>query len=191
MSQSTNDIPAQKLSKADKKSAIMAELITGASAYDLGMKYNISPTLIGTWRREQRKQAEKIDVQELAAIQPEVLKAVVDEVRTKAENSSELETHDLEKIYKQLDKVENGVASVQMLEDGFHTTMMNMLVWANNKISDDMKVSEWTQLVNGVSNLHGSLFGKGSSTQINLMQQNNGGGASSAKLEKFKSGFRI
>ena len=175
------------LTKAEKKLAIMAGILKGATAADMGKDYDVSPITIGAWMRESRKESERTKVAEVASVDPVVLEAVVEDIRTKASNSSTTTTKQLNRLDKELDNLVEGVAGIEMLERGFHTSVMNLLTWANDKISDDMKVSEWTQLVNGISTLHSSIFGRGSATTINMMQQNN---TSSAKVEKFKGSFR-
>jgi len=177
------------MTKEQKKLAIMAEMTKGGKANEVGERYNVNPITINSWMRTQRKEHEKESVAQLAKVDPIVLEAVVQEVKEKAENSSTITTKQLDRLDIQLDNIKDGIVGVQQLEPEFHNTMMKLLKWANNKITDDMKVSEWTQLVTGISQLHGTMFGKGSSTQINLMQQNNG--TSSAKVEKFRGGFRI
>jgi len=178
---------AKLLTKAEKKLAIMAGMLKGASATDMGEEYDVSPITIGAWMREQRKSGERADIETLSSVDPVVLTAVVEDIRTKARNSPTSTTRQLDKLDKDLDNLVEGVAGIEMLERGFHDTIMRLLGAANRKITDDMKVSEWTQLVNGISTLHSSIFGKGSATTINMMQQNN---TSSAKVEKFKGSFR-
>ena len=175
------------LTKAEKKLAIMAGMLKGASASDMGEEYNVSPITIGAWMRDQRKEAEKADIQTLASVDPVVLTAVVDDIRTKASSSTTSTTRQLNKLDKELDNLVEGITGIEVLERGFHDSILKLLTWANQKITDDMKVSEWTALVNGISILHSSIFGKGSATTINMMQQNN---TSSAKVEKFKGSFR-
>jgi len=178
------------MNKEQKKLAILAEMAKGGRASEVGEKYNVSPLTIGSWMKAQRKEHEKESVAELTHVDPIVLEAVTQEIKDKASNSSTITTKQLDRLDVQLDNIKEGVVGVKLLETEFHTTMMNLLKWANKKITDDMKVSEWTQLVSGISSLHSTLFSKGSNTQINLMQQNNGGNGSSAKVEKFKGGFR-
>jgi len=177
------------MTKAEKKLAILAEMAKGGKAKELGEKYDVNPLTIGSWMKAQMRQHEKESVVELAHVDPVVLEAVVQDIKDKAANSSTSTTKQLDRLDKQLDTIQDGVVGVKALETEFHSTMMNLLKWANGKITEEMKVSEWTQLVSGVSGLHSTLFSKGSNTQINLMQQNNAGG-SSAKVEKFKNGFR-
>jgi len=179
------------MTKEQKKKAILAGLLVGESPKELGLKYEISPIVISGWAKKQRRDAENEDVMNTAKVDPVVLEAVAQEIKSKAKRNPEITTPQLNKLDVQLDLITEGVVGVQRLEDEFHRTMMNLLTWANAKITDDMKTSEWTHIVKGVSGLHDTMFGKGSNTQINLMQQNNGGGASSAKVDKFRGGFRI
>lgn len=178
---------SDKMNLVQKKVAILAELNRGEIAAELAIKYNVNPMTIGKWKREARQAAEKAKVLELEVVEPEVLETVIQEVREKAK-SADLTPKQYRKLDAQLDKVSEGVSSLQMLDTGFHNTMLNLLEWANDRINDDMKVSEWTQLVNGISTLHSTLFSKGATNNINIMQNNTSG--NTAKVEKFKGGFR-
>ncbi len=179
-----------KLNKVQKKKAIMARMLVGGNANEIGEEFNTSPLTINKWMRDELTSDDQDEVIDLISVNPVVLTAVADEVKRKASSSTTITTKQLDKLDREIDKVTKGVVGLQMLEAEFHDSIMKMLVWANNKITDDMKISEWTQLVNGISTLHTALFSKGSNTQINLMQ-NNGGGASSAKVDKFRGGFRV
>ena len=178
---------AKLLTKEEKRVAILAELLVGVDKYDLSGKYEIDVRVITKWERQHKNQSEKDEVVEL---DPVVVATVVNEIKAKAETNENITPKQLDRLGIGLDKLKSGVDSLQLLETDFHNTIMNMLRWANGKINDDMKVSEWTQLVNGITTLHSTLFGKGSSTQINLMQQNGINVGSSAKVEKFKGGYR-
>ena len=178
-----------KLSTEQKKIAIMAELNLGAKLVDVAEKYDVNPMTIGTWRRKARKDAEKDSIIDLETVPPEVIETVLMEVKEKAKKSENLSPKQYRKLDAQLDNLSNGVSSLQLLDTGFHNTMLNLLEWANDKITDDMKVSEWTALVNGISTLHSNMFGKSANTNVNIIQANNNAG-SSAKVEKFKAGFR-
>lgn len=176
-----------KLTKEQKKTSIIASMLVGGNAEELSKEYGVNISTIRMWMNKERANAERDEVINLDSV---VLEAVSQEIMNKAENNPTVTTKQLNKLDKGLVKLKDGVAGLEMLESEFHDSIMKLLTWANNKISDEMKVSEWTQLVNGITSLHSTLFSKGSNTQINLMQQNNNNNASSAKVEKFKGGFR-
>lgn len=176
-----------KLSIDQKKVAILAELNTGASATELAIKYDVNPMTIGSWRRKQRLEAERVAILEVETVDADVVASVVAGIKEKA--SDALPPKQYRKLDAQLDKLQEGVTSLQMLDTAFHNSMMNLLEWANDRIQDDMKVSEWTALVNGISVLHNNMFGKGANTNVNIINSANVGG-SSAKVEKFKASFR-
>ena len=174
------------LTKPQKKQVCLAEALTGASPQEVATKYGVDVQTVRNWLREDARQAERDEVIDL---DPIVVATVVGEIKAKAENSANITTKQINKLERGLDKLQDGLIGLDLLESSFHTTIMNLLDWANGKIVEDMKVSEWTQLVNGITELHSTLFGKGSSTQINLMQQNNQM-TSATKVDAFKSGFR-
>ncbi len=176
--------------KEQKKQAIIAAMIMGGDANKLGEAYNVSPIAISSWMRQAGKEAEKDKAVNLKDIDPVALEIVTKEIKRKASNNPSITTDQLDKLEKGIDDIRTGVAGLQILEIKFHDTIMNLLKIANSKITDDMKISEWNTLVNGITSLHSTIFNKGSQTNINMLQQNNGGGQSSAKVDLFKGGFR-
>jgi len=167
--------------------ACLAEVLVGEDMTTVATKYGVEISTLKRWLATDAKQSERDEIIDLDQV---VVATVVQEIKRKAERSHNITTPQLNKLERGLDKLQDGVNGLELLETSFHTTIMSLLTWTDNKITNDMKVSEWTQLVNGVTNLHSTLFGKGSNTQINLLQQNNGGLASATKVEKFKSSFR-
>ena len=165
--------------KHEKRALALAELKMGATIAEVRDKLDVPYSTILKWRRDEAKHQETADI---ADLDPTVVDVVVRESKKKIENMPESE-----KLAKEFDKVATAVDGMKLLEAGFHDTMMNMLKWANKRITDDMKVSEWSSLVTGVSTLHRAAFGKDGGTVIN-MQQNNVG--SSSEVSKFKQGFR-
>lgn len=181
----------EKLSKEAKKTAIIAGMFVGGNANELGKTYNVNPVTIGSWMREEAKKSDKDEVIALKEVDPIALEVMANEVKRKASDNPNITTKQLIDLEKSIDKVVTGAIGLKLLEAEFHLTIMNLLKVANNKIDNDMKISEWTALVNGINTLHTSLFKISSSTNIQMLQQNNGGGVSSAKVEKFKGGFRL
>lgn len=176
------------LDMEQKRVAILAELLQGETAKDLAIKYDVNPMTIGKWRKEARQKAEQEEAIALTTVEPEVIKSVVEGIKEKAEANPNITTKQYIKLDVQLEKLKEGVTSLQVLDTAFHDTMLNMLTWANNQISDEMKVSEWTQLVNGIATLHKSIFGKDNVNNVNIVQANNVGG--NADTTAFKAGFR-
>ena len=179
-----------KLNKEQKKKAIMAGMLTGGSATELGEEYNVNPITIGSWMKAHAKTADKDEVLDLKEVDPIALEVIGTEVKRKASDNPNITTKQLDKFEKGVDGIISGVVGLQLLETEFHTLIMKLLKWADKKITDDMKISEWATLVDKITSLHTSLF-KTTNTNINLLQQNNGGGVSSAKVEKFKGGYRL
>ena len=176
-----------KLPKGEKKKLILAEMAIGGQANELAEKYDVNPMTISSWKRAERKRLEAETVEQARTADPVVLDAVVLELKTKA-SESDMPPVEIEKIVKKLDVVVEGVNGLQLLEGELHKTMMKLLGVANSKITDDMKMTDWSMLVTKIGEMHKILFATDSVTNFNMMQQNNGG--SSAKVEKFKSGFR-
>jgi len=168
----------------DKKVAILAELKGGETVKDLASKYEVNPMTISSWRRKERDELSKIDSQKLVDIPKETVTEVITEMKFKAEQ--DLTPKQFEKMELQLDKIGNSVEGLRDMDEAFKTTLLNLLHWANMKIEEDMKISEWTQLVKGVSDMHKTLFSKDSNV-VNIVnnQQNN-----VAEIDAFKAGFR-
>ena len=180
-----------KLNKEQKKTAIIASMLMGGNANKLGEEYNVNPITIASWMRAEAKKAEQDEAIELKEVDAVALEIVASEVKRKASDNPAITTKQLGKLEKGIDGVVKGAIGLKVLESEFHDTIMNLLNVANKKITDDMKISEWTAIVNGINMLHTSLFKINSSTNIQMLQQNNGGGVSSAKVEKFKGGYRL
>ena len=194
----------QNMNNKQKKVAVLAEMALGAKRQDMMAKYGVGSTSIINWRREELEKRERdATVESLAKVEAvpvamaEIMLKDVEEPisvedltsNLKEKASANLSPKEFTKLDRQIDKMADGLTGLKMLETDFQVVMLNLLTWANNKIEDDMKISEWTQLVTGISTLHGTMFGKGAGTTINMMQQNNGGESSTA-VSKFKSGFR-
>jgi transposase-like protein len=175
------------LTREQKKQAVLAEMLTGSNLTDVATRYKVDAVTIRSW---VRKEDERALADEVIDLDPVILRAVTKEIKDKAANSPTMTTQQLNRLDEGLANIKDGVDGLKLLENNFHDTILKMLTWANSRITDDMKISEWKTIVDGIVSLHSTLFGKGSSTQINLMQQNNNNNASSAKVEKFKGGFR-
>ncbi len=176
-----------KLPKGEKKKLILAEMAIGGMANELAEKYDVNPMTIASWKRAERKRLEAETVLEAKSADPVVLDAVVLELKTKVAES-DMPPVEMDKVVKKLDVLVEGVNGLQLLESELQQTMMKLLRVANSKITDDMKMSDWSMLVTKIGEMHKILFATDSVTNFNMMQQNNGG--SSAKVEKFKGGFR-
>ncbi len=176
-----------KLPKGEKKKLILAEMAIGGQANELAEKYDVNPMTISSWKRAERKRLEAETVLEAKSADPVVLDAVVLELKTKVAES-DMPPVEMDKVVKKLDVLVEGVNGLQLLESELQNTMMKLLRVANSKITDDMKMSDWSMLVTKIGEMHKILFATDSVTNFNMMQQNNGG--SSAKVEKFKGGFR-
>ncbi len=174
-----------KLPKIEKKKLIMAEMAIGANVDLLAEKYDVNPMTIGSWRRKARLEQE--DIVSTTKVDPVVLDAIVLEIKDKAAKS-DLTDEELTRVETQLDVAITGVKGLQVLEGKFRDTMIRLLRVANHKIDDEMKLSDWSLMVTKLGELHKTLFSSGDTTNINMLQQNNGG--SSTKVEKFKAGYR-
>jgi len=164
----------------EKKLAILADSANGETPMELSIKYGVAPNTIRGWLS---KDQEAKDMAKIAKAPERVVKATIEEIKAKA---AILPAKACNKIETELDKISGNVKGLQALDAKFQDTFINLLSWANNRISEDMKISEWTTLVNGVKDLHKTIFSQ-ENTQINIVnnQQNN-----SADKDAFKAGFR-
>lgn len=178
------DIDHKALSPAQKQIAILAEMNRGAKANELALKYDVNPMTIGNWKRKARIEAEKDAVQDLAKVDPVVVETVIQEVREKAKLASDITPTQSVKLDKGLTKLSDGLNGLAVLDTEIQAGLLKALKWANNKIVDDMKISEWTQIVDGITRIHTTLNGKAGLTQVNI-QNNTAAGAD------FKSGMRL
>ena len=126
----------------------------------------------------------------MANVSKVVIAEVVEEIKIKAEEKAEnfpKEAKDLPKLSAQLKKIKDGVEGLHSLDEDFQNTLRKLLTYANEKITDDMKISEWTQIMKGIVEMHGMMYGKGGGSVVNIVnnQQNN-----SASVEAFKVGLR-
>ena len=195
----------KQLTNKQKKVAVLAEMALGAGRTAMMQKYDVSSTTVLNWRKEAKEKAERVVVTDIldstadvplemvrnmaeGSDTPQTVEQLASTIKEKAVGN--VSTKQFAKLELQLDKLAEGITSLKMLETNFHSTIMNLLQVANMKIDEDMKISEWTQLVNGINILHGTLFGKNAGgTTINMMNQQNNGG-SSAEVSKFKASFR-
>ena len=178
------------LSKEQKKKAIMAKMLMGGDAEEVAEEYTVSSAIIVKWMRDHSRTVNKDDILNLKSVDPIALELVGEAVKRKAADSPTITSKQLNSLEAGVDGVVKGVVGLQLLEDKFHKLILKLLTWADNKITDDMKISEWATLVDKITILHTSLF-KTSNTSINMLQQNNGGGTSSAKVDRFKAGYRL
>lgn len=178
------ELDPKELSPEQKQIAILAELNRGAKGINLANKYDVNPNTIGNWKRKARTEAAKASVQELAEVDPVVVETVIQEVKAKAATAPDITTKQAVKLDKGLNKLSDGLDGLAMLDTEIQKGLLKALQWANRKITDDMKISEWTQIVDGITRIHGTLNGKAGLTQVNI--QNNSAGDSD-----FKSGMRL
>ena len=182
------DIDYKAMSPDQKQIAILAEMNRGAKANDLAVKYDVNPMTIGSWRRKARKAAEKDALQELADVDPVVVETVLQEVRAKSEVSDTITPTQAKNLDKSLSKLGDGLVGLDMIDTQIQATMLKALKWADRKITDDMKTSEWSQVIDGITKIHGTLHHKANNTQVNI--QNNAE-LSDTKLDTFKSEMRL
>ena len=193
----------KQLTNKQKRVAVLAEMALGAGRKAMAEKYDVNPNTIFNWRKEEAEAktlesiTSKIEPIPLAMAdivldgieEPISIEELGSKLKTKAEASEHITPKQFIKLDRDIDKMTTGLTGLKMLETDFQVSILNLLSWANNKIEEDMKISEWTQLVNGISTLHGTMFGKSTGTTINMMNQQNNAG-SSAEVSKFKGSFR-
>lgn len=172
-----------KLSKSDKRTAVLAEMNRGAKAIDMANKYDVNPNTISSWVRVAKQEALKAKANELAKVDPVVVETVIQEVKEKASEAPNISTAQVETLDASLELLADGVNGLAILDSELQLSLLKAVKWANSKIQRDMKVSEWTQVVDGITKIHSALNVKAGVTQVNI--QNNSAGTD------FKAGMRL
>jgi len=90
-------------------------------------------------------------------------------------------------VVKKLERVQEGVSGLQLLDSEFHTTMSAVLKRANEFLEqDDLKTSEWVSITNALSNAYNNIFNnKGVNVHVDNSQQ-----ISDNNLSMFKGALR-
>jgi len=170
-------INVKELDSKSKKTAIEAELITGANPRKLSEKYDVHYSTVMTYRTALREAGTE-DVKVLNDADLGLVKAVAEEIKQRAVDAEILPSNRADAKIEAIIKGTNGLKS---LTDEFQTTITKLLHQANSYINDDMKLSEFRQVATTVGELHEKTFSKGG-TQVNVQQNNGGSGFSSGMV---------
>ena len=168
------------LSNAEKQVAIKAELVAGGNPRKLADKYGVHYTTVIGYRNDLRDGVIDTEVLDVANADAHVLKVVAEEVKTKVADAGALPPKSLEGFNDKVDDIVEGVSSLQLLDTQFHTTITKLLSWANNQITDDMRLADWRAIASQVGELHTAVFSKG--TTVNVQQNNGATGFSSGMV---------
>ncbi len=157
------------LSKAEKKIAIKAELVTGANTRKLATKYDVHYTTVIGYRNELREGNSKDEALAVADVGDVALKVIAENV--KAQTIEVLPPKKAEEFNTAVDGLVEGASSLQILDTEFHTTITKLLSWANNQIDDNMDIKTWEKIAYRIGELHKSIFMSGG-VQVNVQQNN-------------------
>lgn len=175
----------------NKRDIIVAEWVFGQENTPIGIeelseKHGIHRITIKKWiEAEEKVRIEKglIDITRIE--DSELVTEVIGKVRDKA-----MITHNSDKLIAKLDNLEEGIQGLALVDAKFHKTIMNLLVWADNQIDDDLAINEWKVLVEHIAKLHSAVFSKGGNNVTVMQQTNATAGGSASEVEKFKGSFR-
>jgi hypothetical protein len=110
-------------------------------------------------------------------VDPMVLHTVAERVRREAPRD----------VSKKIDKLVDGVTSLQPLETKFQAIVLNLLEAAEEMSGrENLSVKDWKTLGDGIGALYTSIFNK-SGVNVNVMNQTN---VSGEKLSLFKGSLR-
>ncbi len=128
-------------------------------------------------RKELAAGKEREAAQTAASIDPVVLDIVIEKAREEAPVS----------VVKKMEKIQEGLSGLQILDDKFHTTMIKALERAEEYLEGEgLKSSEWVAITNALSSAYNNIFNsKGVSVNVN-----NGTQFSDSKLQMFKGSLR-
>ncbi len=151
---------------------IEAELAIGKTPKYLAEKYSRSYGTILSWQKKLNDK--NTDVDTVVAIEPEILHAVAARIKEDAPK----------RVAQQIDKIVDGVTSLQSLEPKFHAVVLNLLERAETLSQDkDLTIKDWALLGTGIGQLYTNIFNK---TGVNVNVLNNTQ-VNGEKMQLFKS----
>ncbi len=163
--------------KKERRIKIEAELAMGKSAKDLADKYDMSYQTIQLWKRKLDEDAPAKDVEVLVQTDPRTLHTIAEAVKKEAPAA----------VVAQIDKVVDGITSIQQLEPQFHAVVLNLLNKAEELSSaEDLSIRDWKVLGDGISSMYANIFNK-SGVSVNVLNQTQ---VSGEKLSLFKSSMK-
>jgi len=166
----------------EKKKLVLAELKAKTSGVaELSVKYGVGQSTIRAWERMTKNTKA---IKSMADSPKKVVDTTIDAIIEKSEEV--LTPKKFVKVERELLKVKDGVNGLQALDAEFQTTFQNLLAWANSKIEEDMKVSEWSTIVGKVTDMYKVIFSQDNTNITVVNNQTN----NTANVNEFKAGFR-
>jgi len=162
----------------DKKIEAQALLATGEKPKDVAEKTGIGyQTVLGMKRKLEAENSGMKDIEVLTQVDLPTLHTIAEAVKEKAPAN----------VVKKIDKLVEGVTSLQSLEPKFHAVVVNLLEAAEElSLKDDLSVRDWAALSSGIGSLYSSVFNKsGISVNVNNQTQING-----EKMSMFRGSMR-
>jgi hypothetical protein len=154
---------------------VEAELAMGKTPKELSAKYEVPYVTIVNWRKKIDTEVKDVNV--VTQVDPVVLHSVAEGIKREAPRD----------VAKKIDKLVDGVTSLQTLEPRFHAVVLNLLEAAEEmSMRENLSVKDWKTLGDGIGSLYTSIFNK-SGVNVNVMNQTN---VSGEKLSLFKGSLR-
>jgi len=162
----------------ETRTKIEAELAMGRTPKDLESKYGIPYVTIQGWKKKLQKATEgTTDLSAVVEVDLETLHTVAEAVKELAPPE----------VIKKVDKLVEGVTSLQTLEPKFHAVVLALLNRAEKLAKDeDLSVKDWSMLSAGMGSLYANLFNK-SGVNVNVLNQTS---VNNEKLSMFKGSMR-
>ncbi len=162
------------------RAKVEARLAMGSTPRELAdgeFKGDVSYLTILGWRKQMKAEHQKEQVQEIVRVDAAILENVVERAREEAPSV----------VVKKIEKLQDGVNGLQLLDEKFHKTMSLALSKAEEFLAqEDLKSSEWVAITNALANAYNNIFNsKGVSVNVN-----NGTQFSDTKLSMFKGSIR-
>ncbi len=161
------------------RAEIEAQLALGKSPTEIANERDGKPTYLTILniKKKMAAQEEKKEVQELVTIEPHVMHTIVEKAKEEAPA----------KVVAQLEKVEEGVKGLQLLDTKFHSVLAKAVGKAEKFLDqEDLKPAEWVAITNALASAYSSVFNsKGVNVNVNI--SNN---FSDTKLSMFKGAMR-
>ncbi len=159
---------------------IKARLKLGGKPTDVAEEFGVNVQKVYSINRKLRSETDNDTIAEAVLVtkeaSPEILAAVVQEMKDKAPVE----------VHAELDKIEEGLTGLQKLDERFHETMQKVLTKADEFLDATSSITEWQMVTNTVAQAYESIFTKG--TNIHIGDNNN---MSSQRLTVFKANMGV
>jgi len=172
------------MNKDALRTRIEAELISGASATELAVKYDTPYATINNWKKALLAEAPNTKISELTNQTVATLEVIRDVAKAQAPA-----------VAGKIDRLIDGVEGLKSLEPEFHSAMLKAVKLAQNFLdaTDDegnstLSVKDWQTITSTLSMAFGALFNKAGTT-VNVAQTNVT--AESQNLAFFKASQRV